>query len=329
MSSILRPRYLLILLFVFFLGAFLGASSIFYFLSPSNFSLVDKRQGQTTFINPLLDCQPQRQIGNLQSFETNRELQNLILQLKQNPHILQMAVYYRDLNNGPWFGANEDAIFLPGSLLKIPLMIGYLKLAETNPDILKKSILFDNQQKLRLYDIQGVVPQNKLILGQSYTIEELLHHMIVYSDNVAASLLEENDHHDSLIKTSKEMDIPIKSGVAPYRNLTVKEYAGFFRILYNASYLSRYYSEWALKLIAQSVYQEGMRAGVPPSIQVVRKFGEALGSNGKTLYYNDCGIIYKPDHPYLLCLSIQTSSIKEAQSAAKVLSSFFYIQSGK
>jgi hypothetical protein len=42
--------------------------------------------------------------------------------------------------------------------------------------------------------------------------------------------------------------------------LSVKDMATFFRILYNASYLGRENSEYALKLLSQVDFNNGLRA---------------------------------------------------------------------
>ena len=101
----------------------------------------------------------------------------------------------------------------------------------------------------------------RLNLGEEYTVEELIRRMIIYSDNVAASLLEMFDQKQSLMQASLEMDIPVRKGTPPLRDLSVKEYAGFFRILYNASYLSRYHSNWALTLLSNVEYHKGIPKG--------------------------------------------------------------------
>jgi len=51
------------------------------------------------------------------------------------------SVYFRDLNNGMWFGINEGVFYRPASMLKVPVMIAYFKLAESTPAILAKKYL--------------------------------------------------------------------------------------------------------------------------------------------------------------------------------------------
>ncbi|MDO8560151.1 MAG: serine hydrolase [bacterium] len=56
--------------------------------------------------------------------------------------------------------------------------------------------------------------------------------------------------------------------------MSVKDYASFFRILYNASYLNREQSERALGLMTKTRFRDGIIAGVPAGRPVAHKFGE-------------------------------------------------------
>jgi hypothetical protein len=82
--------------------------------------------------------------------------------------------------------------------------------------------------------------------------------------------------------------------------LSVQTYESVFRVLYNASYLSREASDWALEILADSEFKTGLVAGVPSNVTVSHKFGEHSVENGVQLH--DCGIVYHPRHPYLLCV---------------------------
>ena len=74
---------------------------------------------------------------------------------------------------------------------------------------------------------------------------------------------------------------------------------------YNATYLSQEYSEKALKLLTEPDIP-GIRAGVPTTITVAQKFGERsvydTNNNLTDRELHDCGIVYKPGSPYLLCV---------------------------
>ena len=89
-------------------------------------------------------------------------------------------------------------------------------------------------------------------------------------------------------------------------NVTVKDFSIMLRALYNATYLNRDDSERALELLSEADFSEGIDSGVPNRIQVAQKFGEssieAPDGSVASKELNDCGIIYYPSHPYLLCI---------------------------
>lgn len=284
----------------------------------------EKRLGARDLINPLLECETRRGVSTLEFSEFDKQLSAYLEKLNRSGLMTRIAVYYRDLNNGPWFGVNEDDEFRPGSLLKVPLMIGYLKRAEADPSLLQQTVTVDNPELLKLYDVQGVAPSLRLEMGKSYTLGDLIERMIIQSDNAAASLLESYDKHESLLEVAREMDLPIRPGYPPHRNVTLKEYAAFLRVLYNASYLGPAYSEWALRLMERSDFKGGLDAGVPEPVRVVHKFGEAVDPATSENLYNDCGIVYAPRFPYLLCMTVRGARERDLIEVARQVSAYVY-----
>jgi hypothetical protein len=84
-------------------------------------------------------------------------------------------------------------------------------------------------------------------------------------------------------------------------SISVVGYSGFFRILFNASYLNREMSELALELLALQDFPSGITAGVPRGVTVAAKFGETLPARpGGELQLHEFGIVYAPSGPYIL-----------------------------
>jgi len=113
------------------------------------------------YISPLLECNA----PNLESHK-NIDLKNLIISIikdeSSNNDITDAAVYIRDLNNGPWIGINLTEKFSPASLLKVPILITYLKLAENNPKLLQEKIRIENIDSNSLS--QNISPEKKLLM---------------------------------------------------------------------------------------------------------------------------------------------------------------------
>lgn len=275
------------------------------------------------FINPLLECeQASTADNNLNPLRD--QVRKLIDTLTTNPQINHISLYYRDLNNGPWFGINERENFSPASLVKVPLMMAYYKQAELNPDILNQTII----NKPIPTQNQNITPQVTLVPNQQYPIDELINRMIIYSDNVAYDLLLENIDNRLLVQTFTDLGINISQGFTnPSGNiLSVKDYASFFRILFNSSYLNKTMSEKALKLLNQVEFDKALVAGLPSTITISHKFGERefLATGEKQLH--DCGIIYLPNKPYLLCVMTRGKDISLLANAISQISSLIYRQ---
>ena len=87
-------------------------------------------------------------------------------------------------NKGTWIGIDEDKNYAAASLIKMPLMLVYLKTAEQRPAILSEEIKYDTT----IEEVpQNVIPEDTVKLGNTYTVEQLLDYMIRYSDNAAGS----------------------------------------------------------------------------------------------------------------------------------------------
>ena len=88
---------------------------------------------------------------------------------------------------------------------------------------------------------------------------------------------------------------------------SVRNYASIFRALYNVSYLPLDASEKILTWLVDARFPPGLVAGVPAGTQVADKFGERQLPDG-TRQVHDCGVVYFPDNPYLLCVMTKGQS---------------------
>jgi beta-lactamase class A len=255
--------------------------------------------------------------------DTRDSVNFVIGRQKELNNITYATVYYRDLNNGPWFGINEKEYFSPASLIKVPLMIAYYKLSESDPSILDKEI--DNTIPYNPSE-QNITPTKFLELNQKYTINQLIDQMIIQSDNVAYEILLNNIDNSLVSKVYEDLGVDIsKAKDNPNGNiLRVKDYAAFFRILYNASYLERSLSEKALYLLSQSTYHKGLSAGVPENIVVSHKFGERRYLATEEHQLHDCGIIYSSKNPYLLCVMTRGEDFNKLANSISQISKTVY-----
>lgn len=284
------------------------------------------RQSGYKLINPLLECEVENISEGKNLAELEKKIELLIENETKKDSVSVMAVYFRDLNNGPWFGINDSEKFTPASLLKVPLAIAYFKKAEIDPTLMEREIEYSTPQIASPVEMQNFKPKEKLETGKKYKIKDLIERMIVYSDNNAANLLFEEIDHSTLDKTYPDLGMPVPNDLEPENYMSVISYASFFRTLFNASYLDRIQSEQLLEVLSHSEFKEGLVAGVPSSITVAHKFGERKIEYGSSIknQLHDCGIVYYPDHPYLLCVMSKGDNFVELKETIRKVSKEVY-----
>jgi len=300
-----------------------GKTNLMFLNKPG--PVTDVRAGQGKFTNPLLECdQAQGEFTELTPFKDKISL--LASNLQTNSSVNNISLYFQDLNNGPWFGVNSSASFAPASLLKVPLAIAYYKLAETKgPDVLQKSITYTAPQQPGAPVTQTIAPLETLVAGQSYTIQDLIARMLKYSDNQSYYLLFSNIDVNFLLSVYSDFGMQINGpGSDDDSIVSVRNYSSFFRILFNASYLTQADSEKVLGLLASSEFKDGLIAGTPANVTVSHKFGERENAGSNQAQLSDCGIIYYPQHPYLLCISTKGVDLPKQASAIQKLSAAVY-----
>lgn len=254
---------------------------------------------------------------------------NYFIQEKVNKRELTDAsVYFRDLNNGPTLGLNEHIEFAPASLLKLPIMMTYFFLAEDDPKLLEKTLKFRRLKEGELLH-QEIVPKYSILENTSYTIRELLRYIIVYSDNNAYFTLVQylNQKYSDGVPF---FDMMRGLGIIQPKdfsdnNLTIKSYASIFIQLYHSSFFGKKEtSEEVLAYLAGSDFKDGIVAGVPSGIPVAHKFGERETSDESLKQLHDCGIVYYPKNPYLLCVMTRGYDLDKLTIIIRAISKMFY-----
>jgi beta-lactamase class A len=149
---------------------------------------------------------------------------------------------------------------------------------------------------------QNIKPSQSLVRGRSYTVRDLIRRMIVYSDNNAFTLLTKVVDPTEFDRVYATLRLQNPRAQQDDLFLSVQTYASFFRVLYNATYLSREGSEWALETLSRTDFRAGLVARIPSTLTVAHKFGEHSNPDEQTVQLHDCGIVYFPEHPYMLCV---------------------------
>jgi beta-lactamase class A len=248
----------------------------------------------------------------------------LIRSLKASDDITTASVYVRDFDHSSWMGVNESDGFHPGSLLKVPLLMAYLSRVSFDPTLMDKEYLFTAPP-------EGELPkQNYLGLsiesGKKYTLRTLLHYLIVESDNNAHWMLHKMMPRAEYEKVflNLNVNIPLPDPTDSMLRMSAHDYSIFFRALYNGSYLSPEMSEYALSLLGEVKFSEGLVKGFPAGAKLVHKFGEY--DNSREFELHECGIVYAKEKAYLVTIMTRGNSRSKLPKAVATLANVVYHQ---
>jgi beta-lactamase class A len=223
----------------------------------------------------------------------------------------KFGFYFEDLTTGAWLGINEKDSFLPISLMKVPLMVAVLKKVEKGDLSLGKNI------ELAAADIDTSWGElSKKGAGEQVSVKDMLESMIEDSDNTAYRALSRTVGQEAFDEALLALGLPIKmdSTISP------KDYGNMLRSLYISSYLRRPMSELALNMMLRTKYNTQIPAGVPTGIPIAHK----VGFNFEIGEFHDCGIVYIPQKPYIICLMSRESSNIEADRVISAVSKIVY-----
>jgi hypothetical protein len=310
-----RRKIIIIVVAALISEALIGLAAYWYFLLPRTpFSALcpapiresSMQYGsQATLTDPLITIRP-ASADSPEYADLQQQVQSYIDSQTSNG-LMSASVQLRDINNVTGFVINPTEKYYPASLYKVFLMITYFRIAEDNPAILDEKIHYTGAYNYNAPE--EIKPSVDLVPNSDYTVNQLIQHMIRYSDNNALRALTDNlTNEQTHIYQQVFGDLNVNPSTVDEQvdTLTVGTYGTVLAALYNASYLDREYSERALQFLTQSDFTEGIASGVPNTSQLAQKFGEAqIEMNG--VIVGNCGIIYYPHYPYRLCVMTKGS----------------------
>ncbi len=270
------------------------------------------------YISPIISIEPKNESEKYAVLKS--EIEQYIDKEKENRSIISASVYIRDFAKGDWIAINPNEQYNPGSLLKVGVLITYMRMAEIDTKLLNMEVVY-NGQKGFVFPVE-YYKNDTVKEGKKYKISELLEYMIKYSDNRATVFLE--NHMDTTIFKKEFADLGI---TAPRFNdptyaLNVKEYSMMFKALYNAGYLRKTASENSLEMLTKSTFKEGLLKDLPEGVVVAHKFGEA---GDQTLHeLHESGIVYLNNNPYMITLMTKGTDWTKLSEAIGHISRMVY-----
>ena len=268
------------------------------------------------YIRPLLSVEGECEADRYQPIKS--AVADQIQSLRASDIITTASVYVKDFEHGDWFALNDQEKYLPGSMMKLPTLMTYMRMYEVSPGILDKSLLLDKPYTAKTTTFKS----KTLEPGHTYTVRDLLHAMIAYSDNNASTLLGNNMDLQAFQKTFTDLGLPPVNLTTAVNYFSAREFSVFLKVLYNASYLNIANSEYATGLLTESDFRQGIAAGLPPDIRIAHKFGEA--GDKTSLYLSETAIVYASNTPYEITVMCKGSDFIRMTQALSSISHIVY-----
>lgn len=226
------------------------------------------------------------------------------------------AFYFEYLPTGTSIGVNEKTDFIAASLIKLPVVMTYYYELEQK-GITKSTQTVTIEKKHMDRSFGDLWKRGE---GSQISLEEAAKLMLTDSDNTAFYVLRDYIAKKSFDQVYNGLDIEVRTNKDEVI-LSAKEYSSILKALYFSSILNKEHSQKILDLLSRTKFSDKLPAGVPKGIIVSHKIGSY--DDGNMLFYQDCGIVYVPQRPYLLCM-ISKSDENQARERMVKLSKTVY-----
>lgn len=226
------------------------------------------------------------------------------------------SFYFEYLPTGTSIGVNEKEEFYAASLFKLPVIMSYFRQQERLKERTDPTLTVSEEDLDKEF---GDLWRK----GAGYRIKmsDAIKLAITDSDNTAIRLVVPQITEDDFEHVYQALDIDLRRDDGGAR-LTTKGYTSILKALYFSSVLEKADSQSILDLLTKTKFVDKLPAGVPKNIAVAHKIG-VYNKDGENEAYMDCGIVYIPNRPYVLCmLSISDEDI--ARERMKLISKKIY-----
>lgn len=214
------------------------------------------------------------------------------------------GLYFEYLPNGSNIRVDEDSVSVAASLMKTPVVMDLYKLAEKGIVNLEDTVMIE-QSDINTDNEYG--DPSGLMAGQTISLRNAARLALHNSDNTAINVVKKvvNPLVTSETDSIQSLDIAYTldetgSSSSELNNKVLKinarSYGSILKCLYYACFLNPADSQEILGYLVDSVGTDRLASAIPKNVAVAHKVGSAIKAQ------SDCGIIYVPAQPYLLCL---------------------------
>lgn len=230
-----------------------------------------------------------------------------------------MGIYFEYLASGTSVGVDSNDSFFGASLLKLPVAMKTYRLAEDGKLDMGQEVVIEQK-----HIDKGFGELWKRGVGSKVKVAEAVRLSVAESDNTADHILRDLVEPRPVSDVFDYLDVDTGVASGPGGGVTPRGYSSVLRALYLSSYLSYKDSNELLDIMTTSPYDMRIGAGVPKEVKVAHKVGIYKDpNNGSNEVHADCGIVYVPKRPYILCIMIN-DSIEESTKHMATISKLVY-----
>lgn len=210
------------------------------------------------------------------------------------------SFYAEYLPTGTSIKINQDNPMVGASLLKVPVVMNLFYAAEHGQIKLSQKV---TMQEGDIDKRSGILWEKGV--GSRFTLEKLAEYAIIDSDNTAINMLigATSSKFDLFQKTIDELDVDIAATNNSQTKLGAQGYSSMLKCLYLSCVNTFSDSQQILKWMTESNSPPRLRAKLPATVKVAHKYGTSGG-----ISESDCGIVYIPKRPYIICVMVGTDS---------------------
>lgn len=256
-----------------------------------------------------------------QMSDIKHDLSILVDSLKSSGCVTDLSLHLINLENSTWTGIEPDGRYHPASLMKVPLMLAILRKVQTSPKMLDEKMTYARPPGVNIQP--QFYPTESIEDGKAYSLHELLYFMAANSDNEATYALASRFDEGEVMKIFKDLNLPQPVPDDLQFTLSAKEYSRIVYAIFNASFLSPEFSEYAAELLSNCAFKDGFSKGFPPGTKVWHKFGE-WRHVGNEYELHESGVVYLADKPYLLTVFSKGKDTPKLASAIQAVANRVY-----
>jgi beta-lactamase class A len=210
----------------------------------------------------------------------------------------RQSFYFEYLPDGTSIRIGADQQLTAASLIKVPLVMNLYKAAELKRVDLDKPMAITQAELDNAYgDLWQRGP------GFMLTLRQAAKYATQQSDNTATHFI--FDHMQNILSYDEQslarldVDQNTTEGQAV---ITARAYSSVMKSLYFSSYLQKQDSQEILSYLTHSAETERLTKQLPGSVLVAHKNG--VYNTNENWAESDCGVVYVPRRPYILCIMV-------------------------